>query len=170
MGQTVSGGKAAWRSNGLHDNRAMVTTTANPRVVRLATFALWLLAAASAVYWGLRLSVPAGGLAVPAVFASPPAPDGQAMASLLGAVPVASPAAPVASSASRFALVGVLAGRQSGGGAALIAIDGQPAKPYRVGATVDAGLVLQSLGQGQAQLGASRDAAATLTLQIPKTP
>ena len=61
-------------------------------------------------------------------------------------------------------------GCQSGGGAALIAIDGQPAKPFRVGATVDAGLVLQSLGQGQVQLGASRDGPAALTLQIPKTP
>ena len=148
----------------------MVTTTANPRGVRLATFALWLLAAASAVYWGLRLSTPSGGLVVPAVFVSPPAPDGQAIARLLGAVPVASAAAPVASIASRFALVGVLAGRQSGGGAALIAIDGQPARPFRVGATVDAGLVLQSLGQGQVQLGASRDGPAALTLQIPKTP
>ena len=107
---------------------------------------------------------------VPAVFVSPPAPDGQAIARLLGAVPVASAAAPVASIASRFALVGVLAGRQSGGGAALIAIDGQPARPFRVGATVDAGLVLQSLGQGQVQLGASRDGPAALTLQIPKKP
>ena len=148
----------------------MVTNIDNPWGLRLTTSVLWLLAAASVVYWGLRLSTPSGGLAVPAVFASPPVPDVQAMARLLGAGVVASQAAPAASSASRFALVGVLAGRQSGGGAALIAIDGQPAKPFRVGATVDAGLVLQSLGQRQAQLGASRDGPAVLTLQIPVTP
>ena len=148
----------------------MVKTTDNLWGLRLTTLLLWLMAAASVVYWGLRLSTPPSGLAVPAVFASPPAPDVQAVARLLGAVVVASAAAPVPSSASRFALVGVLAGRQSGGGAALIAIDGQPAKPFRVGATVDAGLVLQSLGQGQVQLGASRDGPAALTLQIPKTP
>lgn len=148
----------------------MVTNTDNPWGMRLTTLALWLLAAASAVYWGLRLSTPVGGLTVPAVFASPPAPDVQAMARLLGGVVAVSPAAPVASIASRFALVGVLAGRQSGGGAALIAVDGQPAKPFRVGATVDAGLVLQSLGPRQVQLGASRGGPAALTLQIPQTP
>ena len=148
----------------------MVTNTDNPWGLRLTTLMLWLLAAASAVYWGLRLSTPAGGVAVPAVFASPPAPDVQAMARLLGAGAVASPTAPVASSSSRFALVGVLAGRQSGGGAALIAIDGQPAQPFRLGATVDADLVLQSVGQHQVQLGASRDGPAALTLQIPQTP
>ncbi len=146
----------------------MVTTTDNPWGLRLTTSLLWLLAAASVVYWGLRLSTPPGGLAVPAVFASPPAPDVQAMARLLGAGTVA--AAPVASSTSRFTLVGVLAGRQSGGGAALIAIDGQPAKPYRVGATVDAGLVLQSLGPREAQLGASRGGPTALTLQMAATP
>lgn len=144
----------------------MVTTTDNPWGVRLATLALWLLAAASTVYWGLRLSAPAGGPGVPAVVASLPAPDAQALARLLGAQAAAPQALPVASAPSRFALVGVLAGRQSGGGAALIAIDGQPARPYRVGATVDAGLVLQSLGPREAHLGARRDGPAALTLQI----
>ena len=148
----------------------MVTNTDNPWGLRLTTLVLWLLAVASSVYWGLRLSTPSGGLAVPAVFTSLPAPDVQAMARLLGAGAVALPVAPVSSSASRFALVGVLAGRQSGGGAALIAIDGQPAKTFRVGATIDTGLVLQSLGPRQAQLGASRDGPAALTLQIPQTP
>ena len=170
MQQTIIGGRAAQRRNGLHDNRAMVTNTDNPWGLRLTTLMLWLLAAASVVYWGLRWSTPAGGLAVPAVFASPPAPDVQAMARLLGAGAVASPTAPVASRSSRFALVGVLAGRQSGGGAALIAIDGQPARPFRLGATVDVDLVLQSVGQSQVQLGASRDGPAALTLQIPQTP
>ena len=75
--------------------------------------------------------------------------------------------APVASLASRFALIGVLAGRSSGGGAALIAVDGQPAKPFRVGAAVDEGLLLQSLDPRQARLGASMDGPATLTLDMP---
>ena len=148
----------------------MVTNTDNPWGLRLTTSVLWLLAAASVVYWGLRLSTPSGGLAVPAVFASPPAPDVQAMARLLGAVAVTSPAAPVASSASRFALVGVVAGRQSGGGAALVAIDGQPAKPYRVGAPMDAGLVLQSVGPRQARLGAALHGPTLVTLELPARP
>jgi len=148
----------------------MVTNTDNPWGARLTTSLLWLLAGASVVYWGLRLSTPPGGLAVPAVFAGAPAPDAPAIARLLGAGAVAVAAAPVASSTSRFALVGVLAGRQSGGGAALIAIDGQPAKPYRVGATVDAGLVLQSLGPRAAQLGARRSGPAALSLQMAAKP
>lgn len=145
----------------------MVTNTDRSWGVRLATLALWALAGASVVYWGLRLSAPAPGLPLPAVASARPAPDAQAVARLLGAV-VAQ--APVAAVGSRFALIGVLAGRQSGGGAALIAVDGQPAKPYRVGAEVDAGLVLQALGPRQARLGAALDGPATLTLDMPQRP
>lgn len=149
----------------------MVTNTDRSWGVRLATLALWALAGASVVYWGLRLSAPAAGLPVLAVAGARPAPDAQALARLLGAV--AAPAAamaPVAGAASRFALIGVLAGRTSGGGAALIAVDGQPAKPYRVGAEVDAGLVLQALGPRQAHLGAALDGPAALTLDMPQRP
>ena len=52
-------------------------------------------------------------------------------------------------------------------GAALIAVDGKPAKPFRVGAAVDEGLVLQALGPRQAQLGRDADGPATLTLDMP---
>ena len=102
--------------------------------------------------------------------AAPAAPDAQALARLLGAVPAApgaAPAAPVASLASRFSLIGVLSGRSSGGGAALIAVDGKPAKPFRLGAQVDEGLVLQALSPRQVQLGGSLDGPATLTLDMP---
>ena len=67
----------------------------------------------------------------------------------------------------RFTLIGVLSGRSSGGGAALIAVDGKPAKPFRVGAAVDEGLVLQALGPRQAQLGGQMGGPATLTLDMP---
>ena len=94
--------------------------------------------------------------------------DAQALARLLGAAPAApGVAAPVAPTASRFTLIGVLSGRSSGGGAALIAVDGKPAKPFRVGAAVDEGLVLQALGPRQAQLGASMGGPATVTLDMP---
>ena len=142
----------------------MVTNSHSLWGVRLTTLAIWALAAASAAYWGLRLSAGAPGLAAPAVPLAAAAPDVQAMARLLGAV--AAPA-PVAAASSRFTLVGVLAGRNSGGGAALIAVDGKPAKPYRVGAALDTGLVLQSLGPRQAHLGASAAGPASLTLEMP---
>ncbi|MFZ5487446.1 MAG: type II secretion system protein N [Pseudomonadota bacterium] len=138
--------------------------------VRLATFVLWLLAAASVAYWGLRLAGRTQDVALPAVVTAPAAPDVQAIARLLGAgaAPVAA-AAPQASLASRFALIGVLAGQHSGGGAALIAIDGKPPKPYRVGAQVEDGLVLLALGPREARLGPP-GGPATLTLELPRKP
>mgnify|MGYP002663292091 FL=1 len=108
------------------------------------------------------------GMVAPVAPAPQSAPDGTALARLLGAVP-AGPAAPVAVAApsSRFALLGVLSGRSSGGGAALISLDGKPARPFRVGAQVDSGLVLQSLGPRQASLGASVDGPTTVRLEMP---
>jgi general secretion pathway protein C len=148
----------------VNDNRAMVTNSHSIWGVRLTTLVIWALAAASAAYWGLRLSASGTGLTTAAAPPAASAPDAQAMARLLGAV--AAPV-PVAAASSRFALVGVLAGRSSGGGAALIAVDGKPAKPYRVGAVIDTGLVLQSLGPRQAHLGASAEGPASLTLEMP---
>jgi general secretion pathway protein C len=46
-------------------------------------------------------------------------------------------------------------------------VDGQPAKPYRVGAAVEPGLVLQALGPRRAELGPAMGAPATLTLDMP---
>jgi general secretion pathway protein C len=63
-------------------------------------------------------------------------------------------------------LLGVLADRQQGG-AALIAVDGKAAKPYRVGATVDGNLVLQSVAGRHAVLAESVDGPAQITLELP---
>ncbi len=135
--------------------------------MRLGTLAIWALAAASAAYWGLRLTARPPGMPAPTAAPAPVAADMQAMARLLGAVTAQTPQAAAAPVSSRFALVGVLAGQQGGSGAALIAVDGKPAKPYRVGATVDAGLVLQSLGPRQARLGAGQEGVTTVTLEMP---
>ena len=135
--------------------------------MRLGTLAIWALAAASAAYWGLRLTARPPGMPAPTAAPAPVAADMQAMARLLGAVTAQTPQAAAAPVSSRFALVGVLAGQQGGSGAALIAVDGKPAKPYRVGATVDGGLVLQSLGPRQARLGAGQEGVTTVTLEMP---
>ncbi|MDF1480566.1 type II secretion system protein N [Extensimonas sp. H3M7-6] len=138
--------------------------------VRLATLVLWAFAAASVAYWGLRLAGRPQDAALPAVATAAAAPDVQAIARLFGAgaAPVAA-AVPQPSLASRFKLVGVLAGQQSGGGAALIAVDGKPPKPYRVGAQVEDGLVLLPLGQREARLGPPEGPAA-FTLELPRKP
>ena len=151
----------------MNHNPRMVTNTYSKWGVRLGTLALWAAAGASVVFWGLRLSAPAAGPAAPVVLPAPAAPDAQALARLLGAAPEApgaAPVAPVASLASRFALIGVLSGRSSGGGAALIAVDGKPARPVRVGGAVEDGLVLQSLQGRKAVLGSVRDGTVTLEM------
>ena len=145
----------------------MQTRSHQPWGVRLGTLTIWALAAASAAYWGLRLTARPPGMPAPTAAPAPVAADVQAMARLLGAVTAQTPQAAAAPVSSRFALVGVLAGQQGGSGAALIAVDGKPAKPYRVGATVDAGLVLQSLGPRQARLGAGQEGVTTVTLEMP---
>ena len=146
----------------------MVTNTYRRWAPRLATLLLWALAGATAVYWGLQLSASPAGTAPAAAAPEPVVTDTQALARLLGASPVLAAAEAAPSAASRFVLMGVLAGTASGGGAALIAVDGKPAKPYRVGANVEPGLVLQSLGKGAARLGASMDGATTLALEMPR--
>jgi len=138
--------------------------------VRGLTFAVWAVAAASAVYWGLRLAArPTAAVAPVAGARSAVVPDPAAVARLLGSVPT--PAAlgmpaTVASLASRFNLVGVVA-RPSRSGIALISVDGKPAKPFRVGSAVEEGLVLQAVEGRRALLGPGRNGPPAVTLELP---
>lgn len=145
----------------------MVSNSHSRWTVAGATFLLWALVAASAVYWGLKLtSRPGTAPAAPPAMRTPPAADPVAVARLLGASPALASAAPAPSLASRFTLVGVVAS-QSHKGAALIAVDGKPAKPFRVGTAIDEGLVLQSVEARRAILAASPDGPPVLTLELP---
>jgi general secretion pathway protein C len=128
------------------------------------TFVVWALLAASAVYWSLNLSRGAESGMVPVTVRAPAPADPVAVARLLGYSQAAAPQA--ASLASRFALTGVVASRERDG-AALIAVDGRPAKPFRVGATVTESLVLQSVEPRRAVLAASKDGPPAVTLELP---
>lgn len=140
---------------------------------RWATLIVWAAAAASAVAWALQLladapKVPRGALVA------------DAARSLSGDVTRvlgidAAPAAPAASAApapdARFQLVGVAAPRAVGAGGregvALIAIDGKPARAYRVGAVVEApDLVLKRVGSRVAELARS-GGGPSIALEIP---
>lgn len=136
--------------------------------LRLITALLWALAAASAMYWGLRLGGPGATRAVPATAQARPAGDASArlaaIARVLGDDPSAL-ASPVASASSRFALLGVVA--QGSTGAALLVIDGKPAKPYRVGSELEEGLLLQSVGPRHVVLAASAGGPALHRLELP---
>jgi general secretion pathway protein C len=149
----------------------MLTATPATWTVRGTTFVLWGLAGASAVYWGLKLGGVQPPVNAPVAGARQVATaDPVAIARLLGSTPAAAagPAAlPVASLATRFQLVGVVAGARSGAGAAVISVDGKPAKPYRVGAALDEGLLLQSVRGRTAVIAAQPAGPALVTLELP---
>jgi general secretion pathway protein C len=151
----------------LNDNRRMVSNSHKRWTVAGVTFLVWALLAGSSVYWGLKLTArPAGPTRAPLAVRTPAPAEPAAVARLLGASPAA--AAPAPSLASRFALVGVVASRTRQG-AALIAVDGKPAKPFRVGAQIDEGLVLQAVEGRRATLAATRDGPPVLSLDLPPT-
>lgn len=154
-------------SSRFNDNRRMVSNLHNRWAVAGATFVLWALVAASAVYWGLKFTARSGGVPTIPVAARTASPvDPAAVARLLGASPAAAAQTPVANLASRFALVGVVASR-SHQGAALISVDGKPAKPFRVGSSVDDRLVLQSVESRRAVLAEGTGGPAVVTLELP---
>lgn len=121
----------------------------------LATALVWGGLALSAGHWGLKWwgEAPAQPLPVPTA-AALNIDTGRVAAALGARAAAAAPAvsAPVAALGSRLQLLGVVTDR-SGMGAALLAVDGQPARPYRVGAVLFDGVRLISLGARHAEVG-----------------
>lgn len=146
----------------------MVTNSQIKWWSRGITLVVWTLAAASAAWWGLRASVGTAVTVPPAaaISTNEPSADAGAVGRVLGAVTQVSPTMPVVNAASRYALLGVVAGR-SEGGAALISIDGKPAKPYRVGASLEGDLTLQAVEPRRARLGGTAAGAASMVLDLP---
>jgi len=130
-----------------------------------ATLLVWAAVAFSAVTWGLRGSAmgEAPSNATAAAQALPEV-DVSAAARSLGAAPVQAAVEPTL--ASRFQLQGVMAAGPHAG-AALISLDGKPAKPYRVGAVVTDGMVLQSAQGRRVSLGMAVDGPQALVLELP---
>jgi general secretion pathway protein C len=146
-----------------------------PRLTSLALFAVAAAVAASAVYWGLKLMVKAPALPAHASLAAASLPAAPDWSRLLGAE-VAPPPVAVAVEPppdQRYQLIGVVAPRagsaQVRGGVALIAVDGKPARAFRVGAVVDGATVLQSVQPRAVALG-PRGAPARANLQLPPLP
>jgi general secretion pathway protein C len=136
------------------------------------TLALWALVAASALFWGLK------------IFARPPAMPAHTQVAelggvsrgdltrLLGADAPPPSTAPAPAADARFQLIGVVTPRPQQAareGLALIAVDGKPAKVYRVGAVVDGQTVLKAVAARGATLG-PRDGTAVLALAIAPPP
>ncbi len=131
---------------------------------------LWLMAGLSAGYWGLQAWGRSPLTPVPASASAPPVVDGALLARALGALSAAATVAEAAPAAvSRFTLQGVVA-VGTARGAALIAVDGQAARPFRLGAEVAAGLVLQVVTAQQVRLGADINGPVSVTLEMPSKP
>ena len=124
----------------------------------LLTLALWALVAGSALWWWLRVGQLSAPVRAPVVGAGPAvaAVDSAQVARALGATASApAAAAPAPDLAGRLALRGIVT--YQGRGAALIAVDGKPARPLRLGAAlegVDGGWRLRSLSPHAAVLAA----------------
>ena len=144
---------------------ATALSTSSRVALPVVTLLVWGAVAFSAVTWGLRWSA-TGAAPSNATSTAQALPDVDlsAAARSLGAAPVQAAAAPTL--ASRFQLQGVMAGGPNAG-AALIAVDGKPAKPFRVGALVADGMVLQSAEGRRISLGASIDGPQALVLELP---
>lgn len=138
--------------------------------VRTVTLLVWAGVAASGLFWGLKLFVKPAPLPPQAQVAQTGAAARGDLSRLLGVdapPPVVEAAAPPAND-TRFALLGVLSPRAqqaAGEAVALIAVDGKPAKAYRVGALVDGSNVLQSVSARGAHLG-PRGGASVIALNI----
>ncbi len=137
---------------------------------RLLAFVIWAAVAASAVFWLLRLwtsSPTAPPYTTVLTAATPPRSD---LTAVFGA-PAASKQAAAAQEpalASRFKLLGVAAPRDGGdsAGLALIAVDGKPARGFKVGTLIEGDMVLQSVHARGAALGA-KGAAPSVSLELP---
>ena len=148
----------------------MVRMRDNNWAVRGITLLLWAAAAASAVAWALKLGNPgSAGPVAPSAYRAPAPADPVMVARLLGQAQGNAPATAAAPLSSRFNLVGVVADK-SHQGAALIAVDGRPAKPFRVGNAVDEGVILQSVQPRGAVLAATADGPPIVTLELPQQP
>lgn len=136
---------------------------------KIVTFAISALAAASVVYWGLKGWRPHTPSAVPVAVVAQASPvNPQAIARALGGgMASVTPVSGAAPAISRYALVGVVAGRLLAG-AALISVDGQEARTVRVGTLVDDGMKLESVTGRRAILSSTAGTSVKLTLELPQ--
>lgn len=146
-----------------------------PMVSRWMSLLVWAAVAASGAFWASRLLVqpvpaPAHAVTVNTSAAMRGDPtrvfgrEAPAVSPQAAAAPV-----PVAMD-GRFKLVGVVAARQSARGSiALIAVDGKPARAFRVGTPVEGDTVLQGVDSKGAQLG-PRGGAVLMALALPGLP
>jgi general secretion pathway protein C len=156
----------------IKDNDRMLVNYPHPWRTRMVTFFLAAAAAASLGYWVLKWPVAERSDRFAAPQSAPLVIDSVKLSQLLGFSSNAAAAGaqtPVASVASRFKLVGVIA-QGSQRGSALIGVDGEPAKPFRVGEHVTDGMLLQSVTARAVTLAPEMTGNQGFTLELPPLP
>lgn len=132
-----------------------------------AAFLSWWVLALCATYWGLKF-FPASTVPMPpaAGYTAPAPADPVALARVFGPAqePALASSEPVAVPAHTLVLQGVVANR-SAQGVALIAVNGKPARPYRVGSRIEDRYVLRSVAARSAVV-ASDGHGAEMTLEL----
>ncbi len=130
---------------------------------------MWLAAALSITYWGLRLAGQSDWTPVNTSLQSSVEANPVAVAMLLDATPLEATEEETPVVQTRFSLIGLV---NQGGeqGAALIAIDDKPPRPYRVGSLVADGLILQSVTAKGARLAPAEGDRMALELSMPTPP
>ena len=150
----------------VNDNRLMFA--------RLSAFVVWAIVAATAVFWTLRLTAHSPNVPAHAIALGKAGAANGDLTRLLGATPLASAGVASPEASSRFHLLGIIAPRSGGAapsrsGVALIAVDGNLARAFSVGSSIDDDLVLQSVSLRTASLGPAQGARAVL-LELPALP
>ena len=148
-------------------NEPMPAPHSRPWTLYALTFAVALLAGASAVYWVVgTASLSNQGVQSASVSAKADGPDAKDLARALGGKPLAPASAPVAET-TQYQLLGVVAG-PVGKGYALLAVGSAAPKAYTAGSALGEGLVLQSVSARGAKIGATVQGPATVELALPK--
>lgn len=139
--------------------------TSGKTVLPLVTAAVWTLAVAGMAYWVLQWPKAEPTATIPVPVSLNQVTDLHApLARALGQ-PTSLEASTAPQTQTSYILMGVIAS-SSGQGSALIGMDGQPPKAYRVGQTVQDGWTLVSLTARQARL---RSSGAEVVLDLPVT-
>lgn len=141
--------------------------------MRLLSFAIWAVVAASAVFWLTRLLARADAAPAHAVTVSNnPSVAVADLSRLLGSTRVAllDSATPETAADARYKLIGVVAPKSAAAaGVALIAVDNKPPRPVSLGGVVDGSLVLLAVYHRRAELGPV-GGAPTVRLELPAVP
>jgi general secretion pathway protein C len=146
---------------------ATLKPSANSWTLRLFTLLIWLLVGLCAAYWAFKFATTKTVEATATQSTPTVVVDSKAVGRLLGATDTIAVKAVNTLASTKFVLFG-MANSVRGQGYALIALDGKPARPYRVGSMVADNLLLKSISKNGVILASSLKSPDGVTLELPE--